>query len=130
MDEEAEKLWAELSRPAPPAPEKRKAKRPEASVQKAVTKWLTEQGVVFAVTDAGVLHQAGVHARCGIPTGWPDITCCLPGGRFLGIECKSDVGRQTQEQKAKQAEIEAIGGLYVLVRSLAEAKEKIGPLLA
>ena len=49
--------------------------------------------------------------------GMPDIVACLPGGRFLGLELKSEKGRQSPEQKQAQASIEALGGLYALLRT-------------
>ena len=55
--------------------------------------------------------------------GVPDIVGVLPGGRFLGIECKSDIGRQSPEQEDMQERIEAAGGRYLLVRSAADLAE-------
>ncbi len=48
--------------------------------------------------------------------GWPDLVGILPGGRFIGIECKSDTGRQTPEQASVAQSIADSGGLYVLCR--------------
>jgi hypothetical protein len=80
--------------------------------------------VVLAVTDAGVLQ--GI--KCGIPKGWPDITACLPGGRFLGIECKAPKGTQSEEQKMFQALIEGLGGIYILARSVEDVKMELESL--
>lgn len=61
----------------------------------------------------------------GLP-GSPDIVGILPGGRFVGVECKRPLGPrggtrgsvQSDEQVAFQAECERRGGLYVLARSV------------
>jgi hypothetical protein len=42
----------------------------------------------------------------------------LPHGRRLEIECKTERGRQSEDQKSFQAMIERFGGLYVLARSV------------
>lgn len=59
----------------------------------------------------------------GVP-GQPDIMGCY-FGRFVGIEVKTDTGRQRPEQADWQAAIEAAGGCYILARSVADALEGI-----
>jgi hypothetical protein len=102
------------------APRRKKRKRPEAKVQKAIIQWLISRGVIVAVTDAGLLHKFGVPAGCGIPTGWPDLTCCLPCGRFLGVECKAPGEKQTEAQKIFQRAFEKNLGLYIVASSVEE----------
>jgi hypothetical protein len=106
-------------------PPRKRRKKPEAKIQAVLVTWLRERGVICAITDAGVLNKLGLQMSCGIPTGWPDITCCLPQGRFLGIECKAARGRQTPAQEWMQKNIEANGGLYILARSVEELAEAI-----
>lgn len=55
--------------------------------------------------------------RFGVP-GQGDIGGILAGGRRLEIECKTERGRQSDEQRSFQIMIERFGGLYVLARSL------------
>ena len=130
MTTKTDDLWDELKGPPKPPPIRRKRRRKtEYGVQKEILGWLASIGAVSVVTDAGMLHRAGINAACDIPAGWPDITVCLPGGRFLGLECKSAKGRQSDYQKFIQRRIEDAGGLYVLAHSLAEAQEKIIPFL-
>lgn len=120
-------IWDELNKLPPPKKPCKRRRKPEAKVQKAIVLWLNaEVGAVLAVTDAGVLSKMGLNMSCGIPAGWPDITACLPGGRFLGIEVKSARGRQSDAQKFIQARIEKAGGLYILAHSLDEAKKILG----
>ena len=45
--------------------------------------------------------------------------------RSIAIEAKSDIGKQSKEQKEWQADFEAIGGEYYIVRSIEEAINKI-----
>ena len=49
-------------------------------------------------------------------------------GIYLEVECKTDTGRQSDHQKAHQAEIEAAGGVYLLVRSAGELEAKLKAL--
>jgi hypothetical protein len=41
---------------------------------------------------------------------------CIYRGQFIAIECKTETGRQSDEQKAWQMQIERAGGTYVLCR--------------
>lgn len=61
----------------------------------------------------------------GLP-GSPDIIGILPGGRFIGVECKKPLGPkggtngsvQSPDQAAFQRECERVGGIYILARSM------------
>ena len=50
------------------------------------------------------------------PRGIPDIIV-IAGGLFWGLEVKTKIGRQSPEQKEFQANVEAHGGRYAVVRS-------------
>ncbi len=50
--------------------------------------------------------------------GLPDILGVLPGGRFLGVECKIGKGKQSGTQVYMQGKIERAGGTYILARSI------------
>ena len=54
----------------------------------------------------------------GLEPGWPDFICILPGGRFCGIELKTDKGRLSPAQEAFQAACDEAGGLYIVCRSV------------
>jgi hypothetical protein len=56
----------------------------------------------------GQFHVAGV----------PDVAVVLTAGRMLWIEVKAAAGRQSPEQVAVQSRLEALGHVYLLVRSL------------
>jgi hypothetical protein len=104
----------------PEKPRRRRGK-PEKKVQKEIACWLLSRGVIAVVTDAGVLYGMS----CGIPPGWPDLTGIMPGGRFVGVECKAAKGRQSEDQKEVQRIIGRLGGLYILAHSLDELKAEL-----
>jgi hypothetical protein len=52
--------------------------------------------------------------------GSADIMGCLPGGRFLAIECKAERGRLSGTQRDFLNEVERLGGLAIVVRSFQE----------
>ena len=113
-------LESEMFENKPPSPRKHNRK-PEAKVQKAIIAWLLEHRVVLAVTDAGALaRHFGI--SCGIPRGWPDITGCVRGGRFIGVECKAPGGRQSKDQQAVERSIRGNGGHYCLAQSVADVE--------
>lgn len=46
-------------------------------------------------------------------------------GRFLGVEIKTPIGRQSPEQRTFQAVVESKGGIYLLVRGVDDAIAQI-----
>ena len=102
-------------------PRRKRNRKPEAKVQKAIIAWLLEHKVVLAITDAGTLaRHFGI--SCGIPRGWPDITGVVRGGRFIGVECKAPSGRQSKDQQAVERAIRGNGGHYCLAQSVEDVK--------
>jgi len=64
--------------------------------------------------------------RFGLP-GQADLSGVLsPSGRALFIECKSDTGKQSPQQKVFQRFVEKHGGIYVLARSLSDVEAALG----
>jgi Holliday junction resolvase len=51
--------------------------------------------------------------------GAPDIILCH-GGKFIGIEVKSNKGRQSLDQKQAEKQIRYAGGEYFIVRNISE----------
>ena len=66
----------------------------------------------------------GRPVRFGLP-GAGDISGILIDGRRLEIECKSAIGRQTEDQKAFQQMIRKFSGVYLLVRSAEDALQMV-----
>jgi len=50
--------------------------------------------------------------------GQPDIICILEGGIFCGIEVKTKTGKQSPDQILFQKRLEALGGVYIVARSV------------
>lgn len=66
--------------------------------------------------------------RFGTP-GQGDITgLVLPSGRRLEIECKTERGRQSDDQKSFQRMIVSFGGIYLLARSLEDVDRALAAL--
>lgn len=97
----------------------------EKAIQNSILRWLKSEGLLHYRQNAGTLKQGKYRVNLG-PKGIPDIIVILPpGGRYMGLEVKV-VGRyQNPDQKAFQAQLEAAGGLYKVVRSLNEAQEYV-----
>jgi hypothetical protein len=57
--------------------------------------------------------------------GSSDIIGLIPGGRFIGVECKQPKEKQTLDQRLFQQFIESLGGLYVLARNLDDIQEAL-----
>jgi hypothetical protein len=55
----------------------------------------------------------------GMVKGVSDMSW-LHGGKYYGIEFKTETGRQSAEQKKWEQAITAQGGVYVLIRSFEE----------
>lgn len=95
----------------------------ESGIQRAILDWLMYNRV-FAWREARIptpirrgrqivgLRRADPHTL-----GIPDILACYQG-RLIGIEVKTDTGRQRPDQEAWQEKVETAGGLYLLARSV------------
>ncbi len=61
--------------------------------------------------------------------GTPDILCCYSVhglGVFIGFEVKTEVGRQSKDQKAFQEKLEVrSNGFYFLVRSVKDVEDAL-----
>jgi len=62
----------------------------------------------------------------GAKAGTADFECVFyPNGRHVSIEVKSDEGKQSEVQKTYQKDIEYMGGVYVLARSILDVEKKL-----
>lgn len=85
-----------------------------------------EPGVVAWRNNNGTIKRGRRYVRFGLAPGAADIIAVVgPGGRFLAIECKVEDGKQRQAQAEWQLEVEFMGGKYVVVRSVAEARAAV-----
>lgn len=89
----------------------------ESDIVNAVGTYLTYKGIFWYRQNTGATRTAtGGFLRFGIK-GAPDIVA-VKDGRYIGIECKSEKGIQSPDQKAFQLALELAGGRYILARSI------------
>src|SRR5215211_3278132 len=102
-----------------------RARAPERSIQSASCDLLALCGIPFSVTDAALIFDDNRKARGRAVTidGWCDVSACLPGGRFLGIETKSREGKLRPSQIACHKILRASGALVIVPRSVEEVAQ-------
>lgn len=82
------------------------AQTPESKLKMRIRKDLTSRGAFWSNIQGGAFSKPGD----------PDIVACYRG-RYIAIEAKSPVGRQSDIQRTRQREIETAGGVYILART-------------
>lgn len=101
---------------------KPKLKYSEQQLQHAIIERLAWIKNVYYIRNNSV---AGKLIRSDGSSGWinnakkgaPDIILCK-NGLWIGIEVKTEIGKQSPEQKLAEQQIRKCGGLYFIVRSL------------
>ncbi len=83
--------------------------------------WRNNSGLLWAPGPGGTMRRVRASAE-----GAPDLIGVLRmGGRFIGIECKAEKGRQREDQVRFQKMIETMGGLYILARSVEDVRRQL-----
>lgn len=105
--------------------EKKASKTPstEKETQAKCLKWLSEQGIFHYRQNSGAfMGQGGGMYQIGVK-GAPDIII-VRLGRFVGVEVKDKKpsAKQSPSQIKFQKELEAAGGVYLLIRDVEELK--------
>lgn len=107
-------------------------KTPESTVELAICMALEARGYrVVKVPRAGyydaVRKTFRKHANKWALNGFPDLVVFHKNlnGRFLGLEVKSEKGRQSDAQKQMQEIITSSGGFYFLIRNVEDAFEAL-----
>ena len=100
----------------------KRATIPESAVLNACLQYLVISHIDAWRNNSGaykIPNQAGGarFIRFGRP-GSADIIGLLPNGRFLAVECKSDVGELSKQQQEFRRDIERNHGVYILARSI------------
>lgn len=110
------------------APSKVKRGNPEGQIQKACMDWLQyhkvfhyRQNNLPTPLPNGTFRP--VHFR-----GLPDCVAIIKG-QYIGIEFKTDTGRQSEDQQFFEARSKSAGALYFLIRSIDDMERFIKPLL-
>lgn len=110
-------------------------KKTEDQIQAEIYKWFHNEYCtklnnprccVFAVPNGGLRskHEAMKLKATGTVAGVSDLIILLPS-KPIFVEVKTDVGRQSEEQKNFEKIVNNLGFDYILVRSLEEFIQKI-----
>ena len=67
--------------------------------------------------------------KVGLVPGVADLIIHLPNAKCVMCEVKTEIGTKSPAQKKIEAKIKAMGGNYILVRSLFDFKEQIKAFL-
>lgn len=81
-----------------------------------VVVWKNNTGVGLAI------DNPARHVRFGLNGSGDILGVVAPHGRLLAVEAKTGGGTQSKPQKAFQRAIESVGGVYVVARSVADAR--------
>ena len=57
--------------------------------------------------------------------GSSDILGCLNDGRLLAVECKSDTGKLSEQQKEFLEKVRKLGGLSIVARSYKDIEQAL-----
>ena len=93
---------------------------PEGAVVRAVLDYLAiRQIVAWRNNTTGVYDPTAKRFRTNAGrNGVADILGCLPGGRFLAVECKAGRGVLSPAQVEFQRDIVVAGGLHIVARCI------------
>lgn len=133
--------------PTPKQPKRKTHSQPEANIQSAAYTWFWNtypeyRGMLFAVTnqnDASPLLDkkgqqiTGARRKAlGVYAGVSDLVCLLPRGKYHGLmlECKTEVGRQSDVQTQWEQLVTGYDYQYRIFRSLDEFKTIVEEYLA
>lgn len=88
----------------------------ESDLQSSIMEWLDIHKVFYWRNNTGAFKTENRFVKFGYK-GSPDIICVY-GGQFVGIECKSPKGKQSENQKEFQKKLEDAGGTYILAYNI------------
>jgi hypothetical protein len=103
----------------------------EALIQQQIFIWLnnTYRNLIIhsvpngsSTGDARIISQM---SQLGMVRGIADLIIWLPNGKAIMVEVKNSTGSQSADQIKIQQKLEKLGGIYILVRSLDDFKQKI-----
>lgn len=94
--------------------------QPEAILKTAIVKTLTAMGYMAMKAEQGSRRNK----RLGLGTGSADILVIVRG-MTVGLEAKVGKNKATDEQLEWGARLERAGGVYAVVRSVAEAVDVV-----
>jgi penicillin-binding protein-related factor A (putative recombinase) len=95
-----------------------KGMKAEGAVVKACMDYLKLRGAYVWRNNTGALKDKNNRLVYFGKVGSSDILGVLPGGRFIAVECKAPDGRLSDHQIEFLNEIERIGGVAVIAKSV------------
>lgn len=100
----------------------------EGQIQDAIRLVLNHPDGVWWRNNCGVAERGGHKIRFGVGNpGGADLIGVFRG-RFVAVEVKTPIGRQTPEQRQFQQLVERKGGVYVVLRSADDARAWLAEL--
>ncbi len=102
----------------------RKFKVRESVIVKQCLEHLEHLGYLAWRNNSGLMFVQGRRIQLA-PAGTPDIVGLDLKGGFIGVECKAEKGYQSDNQKMFEEKIKKNKGIYLLVHSVEELKEKL-----
>jgi hypothetical protein len=100
---------------------------PENMVKNACLQYLNVLGIMAWSNNTGaVKYRNGAGADRFLRFGYKgsaDIIGCMPDGRFLAVECKTEKGRVSESQREFLAGIKKSGGVAVVARCVEDVAE-------
>lgn len=124
-------LWGDPAKAGAKDPGPQRARgKPEQGVLNSVLSLLrVHRKVAWAqrMNSGAYKTPDGRFIRFGFP-GCPDIIGQMRDGRILMIECKSDDGRVTEDQRAVLAKVRQHGGCAGVARNVDDALAIVGPM--
>jgi len=99
----------------------------EAAVQKQIVEYLRAvlpRAIVAAIPNGAQRTASGrpANAVAGLLPGMPDLVVVLPEGRVIWAEIKSDKGRVSPAQLSIHGQLNALGHVCVVLRSIEDAR--------
>ena len=105
--------------------ERGRAMTEEGAVVQACLEYLKIYGAFVWRNNTGALKDKRERPVFFGKPGSSDILGLLPGGRFLAVECKSQKGKLSEKQKDFLAEVERLGGMAIVARSVDDVIEAV-----
>ena len=96
----------------------------EKDVQRTILDWLTVKKIFHYRNNSGGFKDSNNHFYRFGALGSPDIIAVL-NGQYIGIEVKGTGGKQSDNQKNFQRELEKSGGTYILAFNLNDVLDEL-----
>lgn len=98
----------------------------EKDIQKAIQQAFRLKGIALYATDAGsagmrAAMSEGARGYSSLPSGFPDLIGCAPGGRFVALEVKRPGNTPTELQDAFLALFRSKGAIAFWADSVESA---------